>query len=281
MLKPATIMTEKYNGVLLIGHGTREASGTAAFLQIAEHVRRLLPEMPVECAFLEFARPTIAEAIAQLAKHGASHIAAVPMFLSAFGHTSDDIPVAIEEAAVQYNKGSGFRVQGSAFEFQGSEVKKGDRIKISLKSHVGGHQRVVELSALRFWQALEGKKEIPPEETLLIIAAHGSPEPEAIQELIQFAARRVELTPVARVEPCFAVLGEPKLPDVLKQSASLPYKRIIIQPHLLLKGRYYDMIRDKVETFRREYPGIDWIVTEPLDPDGLLVQAALEIINGE
>ncbi len=37
------------------------------------------------------------------------------------------------------------------------------------------------------------------------------------------------------------------------------------------------MIRDQVETFRREYPDIDWIVTEPLGPDRLLAQAAVEI----
>ena len=113
---------------------------------------------------------------------------------------------------------------------------------------------MVELSALRYWQSLEGKKEIPAEDTILIIAAHGSPEAEAILELAHFAARRVKLTPVGRVEPCFVVLGKPKLADVLMQSASLSYKRVVVQPHLLLKGRYHDSISDQVETFRREYP---------------------------
>ena len=142
-------------------------------------------------------------------------------------------------------------------------------------------ERVVELSALRFRQALEGKKEIPAEETLLVLAAHGSPEPEAIKELADFAARREKLTAVARVEACFAALGKPKLGDILMQSASLAYKRIAVQPHLLLKGRYHDMIRDQVETFRGKYPDIDWVVTEPLGPDRLLAQAVVEIINAE
>ncbi len=275
-------MVGDYSGVLLIGHGTREASGTAAFLEIVGQVRRMLPETPVEGAFLEFAQPKIIEGIARLANQGATEIAIVPMFLSAVGHTMDDVPKAVAEAAGQYQEGSGFRVQGSGFRVQGSGViKNHEKVEISIKPHVGSHQRVVELSALRFWQSLEGKKEIPAEDTLLIIAAHGSPEPEAILELAQFAARRVKLTPVDRVEPCFAVLGEPKLADVLKQSAALSYKRIAVQPHLLLKGRYQDSIRDQVETFSREYPDIDWIVTEPLGPDRLLAQAVAEIMKAE
>jgi sirohydrochlorin ferrochelatase len=160
-------------------------------------------------------------------------------------------------------------------------VKKHEEVKIIVKSHVGAHQRVVELSALRFRQSLEGHNEIPTDETLLIIAAHGSPEPEAIKELATFAARREKLTPVARVEPCFAVLGKPQLADVLKQSVLLSYKRIVVQPHLLLRGRYHDMISNQVETFRQEYPDIDWIVTEPLGPHRLLAQAAVEIMRGE
>ncbi|MGA2059323.1 MAG: sirohydrochlorin chelatase [Thermoguttaceae bacterium] len=273
-------MDDNYKGVLVIAHGMREASGAAAFLEIVDHVRQLLPEMPVEGAFLEFAQPTIAEAVARLAGQGGANIAAVPMFLSAVGHTMDDVPKAIAGAIGQYNEGSGFRVQGSELGIKDSEVMKGhETVKIFIKPHVGSHQRVVELSALRYRQSLEGKKEIPAKDTILIIAAHGSHEPEAISELAHFAARRVELTPVGRVEPCFAVLGQPKLADVLMQSASLSYKRIVIQPHLLLKGRYHDSIRDQVDSFRQEYPDIDWIVTEPLGPDRLLAQAVVEIVN--
>jgi len=251
-------MDENYSGVLLIGHGMRDASGTRAFFEIVEQVRMMLPKMPVEGAFLQFAQPTIAEAVARLAGQGGANIAAVPMFLSAFGHTSDDIPVAISQA-----------------------IRNLPDIKVYIKQPVGTHQRVVELSALRFQQSLIGHREIPVDKTLLIIAAHGSTEPEAIEELTNFAARREKLTPVGRVEPCFAVLGKPQLADVLKQSVLSSYKRIAVQPHLLLPGRYHDMIRNQVETFRREYLNIDWIVTEPLGPDRLLAQAVVEMMKVE
>jgi sirohydrochlorin cobaltochelatase len=264
-------MEGNYTSVLLIGHGMRDPSGTMAFLEIVDHLRQMLPGTPVEGAFLEFAQPTIAQSVARLAGQGGANITAVPMFLSAVGHTLDDVPKAVAEAVGQYNEGSGFRVQSSG------GVTNCKKVTISIKTHVGSHQRVVELSALRYWQSLKDMKEISADETLLIIAAHGSPEPEAIEELAEFAARREKLTPVGKVEPCFAVLGKPQLADVLKQSISSSYKRIVVQPHLLLRGRYHDMISNQVETFRREYPDIDWIVTEPLGPDRLLAQAVVEM----
>jgi sirohydrochlorin cobaltochelatase len=266
-------MAANCSGVLVIGHGMREAPGSAAFMEIVNDVRLMLPNMPVEGAFMEFAQPTIADSITRLVAQGATYIAAVPMFLSALGHTANDIPKALAEAVGAYCDGSGFRVQGSGI-FKGHE-----KINISLKSHVGSHQRVVELSALRYQQALEGREDIPHEETLLIIAAHGSPEPEAILELSEFATRRVTLTPVGQVEPCFAVLGKPQLTDVLGQTFAVPYNRIVIQPHLLLRGRFYDSICNLVKTYRRKNPHIDWITTEPLGPDRLLAQAVSEIVN--
>jgi sirohydrochlorin cobaltochelatase len=249
-------MVGDYSGILLIGHGTKAEQGRGEFLEIVGHMRDLLPRMPVEGAFLEFARPTIAEAIAQMAGQGGKRIAAVPMFLSTFGHTRDDIPRAIAWA-----------------------VRNLPEMKVQIKRPIGLHKCVVELSAMRFREALEGKKQIPAEDTLLIITAHGSPERTAILELAEFAVRRIKLTPAARAEPCFAILGRPPLADVLKQAVSRSYKRIVVQSHLLLKGRYHDMIRDQVETFSREYPDMDWIVTDPLGPHPLLAQAAVEIVN--
>ena len=267
-------MTRDYSGVLLIGHGTREASGNAAFLEIVEHVRGLLPGMAVEAAFLEFTRPTIAEGIVRLAMEGATHIAVVPVFLSGLGHTMDDIPEAVAKAAGQHREGSKFRAKGAEMVLQRHE-----NIRISLMSHLGAHERVVELSAVRYRQALEERKEIAAEETLLILAGHGSGEPEAILDLSEFAARRERLTPVGEVKACFAVLGKPQLSEVLRGPFKAAHKRVVVQPHLLLKGRFYDSICEMVEKSRLEHPEVDWVVTEPLGPDRLLAQAVVEIVR--
>jgi sirohydrochlorin cobaltochelatase len=251
-------MVDNCSGVLVIGHGTQDASGTRAYFEIFDGVRQMLPGTLVEGAFLEFAQPTIAEGIAQLKAQGVARIAVVPLFLSAAGHMRKDVPQAVAEAAGQCSE-----------------------VEISLKPQIGTHRGVLELSALRFRQALEGCEEIPMDETLLVMAAHGSPEPEAIEELAGFAARREKLNPVGRVESCFVVLGQPQLADLPARLKLASYRRIVVQSHLLLRGRYHDMICQQVEIFRREFPDIDWIVTEPLGPDPLLAQAVVEIVKDE
>jgi sirohydrochlorin cobaltochelatase len=241
------------DGILIIAHGTSDAAGMAAYGEIIEQARAMLPGANVEGAFLECAAPTFAQGIENLAARGATHIDVVPLFLAALGHTADDLPKLAAQAAGRHGG-----------------------IKITLKPPIGRHRRVVELSALRFTQSLVGRAEVPAEKTLWIIAAHGSPEPAALDELADFARRRSELTPVGGVEPCFVALGRPLLADVLPQAAALSFRRIVVQPHLLLKGRFFELIRRQVDARRKVHPDIEWIVAEPLAPDHLLAKAVVE-----
>ncbi|MGW8257697.1 MAG: sirohydrochlorin chelatase [Thermoguttaceae bacterium] len=251
-------MIDKYSGVLVIGHGTQDPAGMSVYFQICNWISELLPGMVVAEAFLEFARPTIGEATADLAARGIMNVAAVPLLLSGAGHTAKDVPRAMAEAA-----------------------KNNTGLKISLKPHIGVHPRVAELSALRFQQALQGRREIPLEKTLLAMVAHGSPEPDAIEELRAFAAARRKLTPVGGVECCFAVLGQPQLEHLPELVNLCAYQRVVVQAHLLLRGCYCDRIDRQVQIFREKYPDVDWIVTEPLGADRLLAQATVETVMDE
>ena len=44
-------------GIVLLGHGSRDPSGAAEFLAVADGVRAALPDLPVEAGVLEFAGP--------------------------------------------------------------------------------------------------------------------------------------------------------------------------------------------------------------------------------
>ena len=52
--------------LLIAGHGSRDPDGIAEFLDLARHFRAARPELPLEIAFLEFARPTIQEGLDRL-----------------------------------------------------------------------------------------------------------------------------------------------------------------------------------------------------------------------
>jgi sirohydrochlorin ferrochelatase len=242
------------HGILLLGHGTPSAEGTRAFLDFAQMVAEMADGTPVAAGFMEFASPTIAEGMAALQSRGAVRVTAVPVFLSCAGHTANDIPKDVEAAQANFPE-----------------------LQVRISSHVGSHPKVAELSALRFNESLADRAEIPAAETLAVIAAHGSPEPEAFEELERFAIARQKLTPVAQVVPCFSQMGAPLLKDVLPTVVKSGVRQIVVQPHFLLKGRLVDPIAATTAAVAAEHPEIEWIVAEPLGGHRLLAEAALEL----
>jgi precorrin-8X/cobalt-precorrin-8 methylmutase len=247
------------HGILILGHGTPSDEGTQAFLEFVLLVEEMAGETPVSVGFLDFASPTIMEGASALAHCGVLRMSAVPVFLSAAGHTANDLPQSI------------------------ALVKKVFRpLQIHLTPHVGSQPKVAELSALRYQEAIAGRVEVPAEETLLVIASHGSPEPEALLELEKFALARQILTPVARIVPCFSQMGVPLLKDMLPTLVKPIFRRIVVQPHFLLKGRLVDAIAYTTAAVATQHPEIEWIVAEPLGCHRLLAEAVLELgQNGE
>src|SRR5260370_29254252 len=76
--------------ILIAGHGSRDPDGIAEFLDLARHFRKHRPEVPVEIAFLEFARPTIQEAIDRLVHEGAPTIVLFPRVRMAAREAKND-----------------------------------------------------------------------------------------------------------------------------------------------------------------------------------------------
>ena len=87
------------DGVLLIGHGTRDVDGTREFFELAGLLSDRLAPFPVEGCLLEFQSPTIPEAWRSLVGQGVKHVRVTPLLLFAAGHAKDDIPELIGQCA--------------------------------------------------------------------------------------------------------------------------------------------------------------------------------------
>ncbi len=87
--------TAQGEGVLLVGHGTRDDVGAGEFLATAELVREALREHLVEACFLELRKPDLAAGFSRLVQRGARRVAVVPMLLLAAGHANRDIPAIV------------------------------------------------------------------------------------------------------------------------------------------------------------------------------------------
>lgn len=249
------------HGILILGHGTPSDEGTRAFLEIVRLVQSMVGETPVAAGFMEFASPNIAEGMAALHERGVARIAAVPVFLSGAGHTADDIPASVVAAQTRFRD-----------------------LQVHITVHVGGHPKIAELSAFRYRESIAGRTEVPAEETIAVLAAHGSPEPEAFEELKNFARFRERLTPGIRIVPCFSQMGAPLLNDVLPVlvgGRGEGIKRIVVQPHFLLQGRLVEAIARTTAAVAQQHADIEWIIASPLGSHRLLAEAVLDLGTSE
>ena len=249
------------DALLVIGHGTREPSGVEQFHQVVEQLRARLAPRRVEPAFLELCPPSIPEAIAALAGAGVTRVTAAPLLLFAAGHAQHDIPAMLSAAKAAH-----------------------PQIEFCQASCLECHPAMVELSALRFHEAIR-REETPPDsdsedsDTLLLLVGRGSREPAANAEMYRFARLRFEKTPIGWVEVCFTALTEPSLDRGLEIASSLPFGRVVVQPHLLFDGELLRRIQDRVSSAGCAEPQRKWLVTDPLGPHQLLADAVIELAS--
>ena len=88
-------------GIVLFGHGSRNADWAAPFEAIRREIAQQQPEAVVELAFLELMQPTLPDAITSLVTRGVGKVAVIPVFISAGSHVREDLPVLVEEAQLR------------------------------------------------------------------------------------------------------------------------------------------------------------------------------------
>ena len=89
-------------GVMVCGHGSRDADAIREFEAVARGIRQRLPHYDVDSGFLEFAVPVIRDGLDALRERGASDILAIPGMLFAAGHAKNDIPSVLNSYQKQH-----------------------------------------------------------------------------------------------------------------------------------------------------------------------------------
>jgi sirohydrochlorin cobaltochelatase len=84
-------------GIVLLGHGSKDPEWSQPFEKIAVSLGKRLPAVPVFLAYLEHG-PSLEEAVAALMAKGALSIRVIPLFLGAGGHVKQDLPKLIAGA---------------------------------------------------------------------------------------------------------------------------------------------------------------------------------------
>ena len=90
------------NGVVLIGHGSLHSDSGASMIRLAARLRERGVAPVAEAGFLNFSRPTIAEAVAKCVRAGATSVTVQPYFLIDGVYVQQDLPGDISKVAAQF-----------------------------------------------------------------------------------------------------------------------------------------------------------------------------------
>lgn len=238
------------DGVLLIGHGTRDTTGTQQFFELGERLAERLAPLPVESCLLELQSPNIQEGWLRLKARGVRRVLASPLLLFSAGHARSDIPDALD------------RCHRNSPEMTWRQSRPLSRTP-----------ELLQLVLKRLDESLH-QATAPPDRVALLMVGRGSFDPCAQADmkcLTHWVAGRRE---AASVAVAFYAMAHPPLPVALRRlAAERATASLIIQPHLLFEGSLYQAILKQVKQVAAEFPDKQFIVSHYLGPEPEVVDA--------
>jgi sirohydrochlorin cobaltochelatase len=247
--------------IFLVGHGSRDAEGTQEFLRLVDQFRLHDPQRVVECGFLEFAKPVIAEGVERCVERGARTIAVLPGMLMAAGHAKNDIPSEIHEARQRYPD-----------------------VRFHYGRHLHLHSNIIELCRMRLEEAergyalscQKGEGTVARKDTLLLVVGRGSSDPDANADICKLARILGEGMDFGWSAACYIGVTTPLLPEALERSQRLGFARILVFPFFLFTGVLEKRIRQQTLEFAQLHPETEFLCAGYLDVHPLLLSAFLE-----
>lgn len=250
MSAPAALL----DGIVLLGHGSRDAAGAREFRALADLVAAQAGgNVAVEPGFLEFAGqvvPSIPEAFGRCVARGARRIAAVPLLLFAGGHGTEDMPREVEVARQRH-----------------------PTIDIALADVLGIDDGVLDRLVERADAAVADLPPVSAASTHLLLVTSGSAWREANSDVFKAARLLQDRAGGRPVEVAFLRLARPYLQDGMARCAQLGARRVVVLPLLLNTGLLARRVTRKLVWLRREFPGIEIIETPHLGLDRVVIDA--------
>ncbi len=233
--------------VLLCGHGSRDPEAVVEFELAAAALRSRLPEFDFATGYLEFARPTIGDGLALLARRGARRILAIPGMLFAASHVKNDLP---------------WEMNTFIAENPGIDVRFGRDLGIDPKLLRAAADRIAAVSA---------ETGIPRAETLLLVVGRGTNDPDANSNISKLARMLWEGMGLGWAEVAFSGVAHPRVDAALMRCAALGFRRIIVFPYFLFTGVLVKRIYQQTDAVAAFFPEIEFAKALHLrDHEGVL-----------
>jgi sirohydrochlorin cobaltochelatase len=262
----------RFDAVVLVGHGSLRPSAGAAMLHLAEHAHALGIAPLVTAGFLNYSQPTFADALAHCLKSNANQVIVQPYFLVPGKFVREDLRRHVDA-------------------FQAAHPD----LLIRIAEPFGDHPALAQLLLKRAQEAeylvatppisqgnhprsLDNRARLRPlnsgHQTGMLIIAHGSPQPESNKPIYSVAKRVRASRRYAAVMVCYLDLNKPSIAKAIDSMLARGIRRIIAVPYFLQLGNH--VLHDLptiVEEARARHPASSITLAEHLAYDQLLIAA--------
>ena len=240
---------------MLCGHGSRDMGAVNEFAVLAAHLKKRLPQYPVEFGYLEFATPIIRTGLDALKAQGVTRVLAVPGMLFAAGHAKNDIPSVLNTYA------------------------KANDLKIEYGKDLGIDPKMLRAAADRIQQTLDANSKVPLHETMLVVVGRGASDPDANSNVSKVTRLLWEGFGFGWAETAYSGVTFPLVAPALEHGARLGYKRIIVFPYFLFTGILVDRIYQSTDEVAAAHPEIQFIKAAYLNDHPSVVDTFVERIE--
>jgi precorrin-8X/cobalt-precorrin-8 methylmutase len=252
-LNTASSQASDYD-IVVAGHGSRDPEGVREFERLVQLVQERAHGRRVNHGFLEFARPTIDEAIRANIAAGARQVAVVPGVLLAAAHAKNDLPS---------------EVLALRREFPETKVHFGSVLQL--------HPFVLRLMRERIVKTeAQSPQLIRRSETCLVVVGRGTTDPDANSDVSKLARMLEEGLGFGTSFVCYSGTAKPLVADGLKLAARLGFSRVVVAPFFLFTGILVKRIYAAVSALAERHPEIEFLPCEYLGIHELLADALLE-----
>ncbi len=254
-------MSEKL-GVMLCGHGSRNRKAVTEFANLAEHLKKRMPQYPVEFGYLEFATPIIRTGLDILKDKGVTRVLAVPGMLFAAGHAKNDIPSVLNAYAAQNN------------------------LRIDYGKELGIDPKMMRAAGDRIQEAIDAAlKHVEKHETLLLVVGRGASDPDANSNVAKVMRILWEGFGFGWGEVAYSGVTFPLVEPALEHITNLGFKRIIVFPYFLFTGVLVQRIYMATDAVAAKHPDVEFLKAPYLNDHPAVVETFVErieqIISGD
>ena len=229
-------MTKNF-GVIVCGHGSRDAGAVREFESVAAGLRTRMPEYDVDYGFLEFATPIIRTGLDALRERGNKIILAVPGMLFAAGLAKNDIPSVLNTYQAQH-----------------------DDVEIRYGAELGIDPKMINAAGNRVEEALAAASaHVKHSDTMLVVVGRGASDPDANSNVAKITRMLWEGLGLGWAETAYSGVTFPLVEPALEQAVRMGFPRIIVFPYFLFTGILVQRIYDYTDQVAARHPDVEFI----------------------